>query len=195
MQRQTSLQVPLGARDFVAVQAPAHAHFDSLAAKAQRRVYGLAHGAAEADALFELQRNRFGHKLGIELRLVHFLDIDVHLAVRALLQLLLQLVDFSAFASDDDSRPGRLDDDAQLVARALDLDRADACRFELILQLVLQLDVFQQQLVVITLHEPARLPGLGVPEPKTIGMNFLSHRCSLTIHVARAPSPASWHLT
>src|SRR5207302_4408517 len=113
----------------------------------------------------------------------------------ALLQLLLQLVNLGAFASDNDPRPRRLDDDAQLVSRPLDLDRAHPRRLELVLQLILQLDVFQQQLVVITLHEPARLPGLGVPEPKTIGMNFLSHRCSLTIHVARAPSPASWHLT
>ena len=155
MQRQTSLQVPLGARDFISVQASAHAYLDSFATKTQRRVYGLAHGAAEAHTLFELQSNRFRDQLRIEFRLVHLLDVDVHLAVRALLQLLLQLVNLGAFASDNDPRPRRLDDDAQLVSRPLDLDRAHPRRLELVLQLILQLDVFQQQLVVITLHEPA----------------------------------------
>jgi hypothetical protein len=69
----------------------------------------------------------------------------------------------------------RLDNDAQLVARTLDLDRAHARRLELVLQLVLQLDVFEQLLVVIPLGKPARLPRLGVAEAKTIRMDFLSH--------------------
>jgi hypothetical protein len=78
---------------------------------------------------------------------VHFLDVYVDLAVGALLYVLLQLVDLRAFATDDDARPRGADDDAQLVARPLDLDRADARRLELVLQLGLQLDVFQQQFV------------------------------------------------
>src|SRR4051812_37433495 len=58
MQRQTSLEIPLGAGDFSAIQTAAHAHLDPLAAEAQRRVNRLAHGATESDALFELQGNR-----------------------------------------------------------------------------------------------------------------------------------------
>src|SRR5215813_12650954 len=38
MQRQTALQVPLRARDFVSVQPARAAHLDALAAEAQRRV-------------------------------------------------------------------------------------------------------------------------------------------------------------
>jgi len=91
---------------------------------------------------------------------MHFLNIDMHLARRLLLQILLQLVDFRALAPDDDSRARRLDDDAQLVARTLDLDRAHACRLELFLQLGLELVVFEQQLVVILFDKPARLPRL-----------------------------------
>src|SRR5207302_3306021 len=53
VQRQTALQIPLGARDFVAVQSSADADFDAFAAEAQRRVHCLAHGAAEAHALFQ----------------------------------------------------------------------------------------------------------------------------------------------
>ncbi len=60
VQRQTTLQIPLGTRDFVAVQAAGDANLDALAAKAQRRVDRLAHGAAEADALLQLQRDVLG---------------------------------------------------------------------------------------------------------------------------------------
>src|SRR5581483_8409764 len=135
VQRQPSLQIPLRPRDFVAVQASADANLDSLAAEAQRRIHRLAHRATEAHAFFQLQRNRLRHQLRVQLGLMHFLDIDENiLAPGALLQLALELVDFRALASDDNSRPRRLDDDAQLVARALDLDRADARRLELLFQ-------------------------------------------------------------
>jgi len=36
---------------------------------------------------------------------MHFLDVDVHFALGALLHILLQLVDFRALAPDDDARP------------------------------------------------------------------------------------------
>src|SRR5579862_654994 len=106
---------------------------------------------------------------------MHFLDVDKDLARRTLLQIALQLVDFCALAPDNNSRPRRLNDDAQLVARALDLDSAYARRLQLLAQLFFQLDVFEQQLVVITLHKPPRLPRLGIAEAKTIRMDFLSH--------------------
>src|SRR5579863_10288384 len=124
VQRQPALQVPLRARDFVAVQASAYADFDALATKTQRGIYRLAHSPAEADALFQLQRDGFGNQLGIEFGLVHFLDVDKDFARSAFLQFGLELVDFRALASDDDARPRRLDNDAQLVARPLDFDGA-----------------------------------------------------------------------
>src|SRR5512133_3812968 len=76
VQRQTTLQIPLGARDFVSVQAARNANLDSLAAKAQSRIHRLTHGAAETNTLFELQRDVLGDQLCIELRLVHFLYVD-----------------------------------------------------------------------------------------------------------------------
>src|ERR1700691_3031124 len=131
VQRQAPLQIPFRTRDFVAIQPSAYANFDSFATKAQRRIHRLAHRTPEADALFQLQRNRFRNQLRIELRLVDFLDIDMHLARGALLQILFQLVDFRALAPDNDSRTRRLNNDAQLIARTLDLDRAHARRLEL----------------------------------------------------------------
>ena len=58
LQRQTALQVPLFAGDFRAVQAAGDANLDAFAAKTQSGVNGFAHGAAEGDALFKLQRDR-----------------------------------------------------------------------------------------------------------------------------------------
>src|SRR5579863_3149079 len=107
---------------------------------------------------------------------MYFLDIDKNVfSAGALLQLALQLVDFRALASDDDPRPRGLDNDSQLVARTLDLNRTDACRLELVLQLVLQLHVLVQLFVVIAFCKPARLPRLRKPKPETIRMDFLSH--------------------
>src|SRR6185437_15111097 len=175
VQRQTSLQIPFGTSDFVSVQAPAHADLDSFASETQRRIHGLAHCAAETHAFFQLQRDRLRHQLRIEFRLVHFLNIDVHLAVRPLLHFQLQLVDLGAFAADDDARARGLDDDAQLVARTLDLDGAHARRLELVLQFGFQLDVFKQQLVVVPLDKPARFPRLRVSKPESVRMYFLTH--------------------
>src|SRR5579883_2899222 len=203
--RDRALRFPLLLRENLALVDP-HLHPDHAvggagfgeaildvgAQRVQRRIHRLAHGAAEADTLFQLQRDRFRDQLGVELGLVHFLNVDEHLAGGALLQLLLQLVDFRALAADNDARPRRLDDDADLVARALDLDRADARRLQLVLQLGLQLHVFEQQLVVVPLDKPARLPRLGVAEPESVGMDFLTHRSSLEPAVRFRPSVAGF---
>src|SRR5262244_3388888 len=84
LERQASLQVPFFAGDFRTVQAAGNTDFDSLAAETQSRVHRFAHRAAESNALFELQRNRFRNKRCLELRAVHFLNVDVHFALRAL---------------------------------------------------------------------------------------------------------------
>ena len=56
------------------------------------------------------------NELGVELRLLDFLDVDEDLALGALLDLLLQLFDFLALAPDDDVVVNR---DADLVQRQL----------------------------------------------------------------------------
>src|SRR5579872_3603582 len=109
---------------------------------------------------------------------MYFLNVHEDFAPGALLDIGLELVDFRAFASDDDAWTRRLDDDAQLVARTLDFDRTHARRLQFVLQLGLEFYVLEQQLVVITLDEPARLPRLGVAKAETVRVNFLSHRYS-----------------
>ena len=125
---------------------------------------------------------------------MHFLDVDVHLARSAFLHVLLQLVNLGALAADDDPRPGGLDDYPQLVARPLDFYRAHARRLQFVFQFVLQLDVFEQQLVVVARDEPARLPGLGVAEPKSVWMNFLSHNSPVSALLSPSFCPWLWEL-
>ena len=163
VQRQTSLQIPLRARDFIAVQTARNAHLDSLAAEAQRRIHALAHRPAEAHALLKLQSDVLAHQLRIQLRLVHLDDVDEHVAVGALAELGLELLDLRALAADHDARTRGADEEAQLVARTLDLNRADAGRLQLLAQLCLQLHVFDQELVVLALENQRDRHGLLIP--------------------------------
>src|SRR5262249_380887 len=119
-------QVPLRTRDFVSIQTAGDANLNPLATEAQSGVHSLAHGATKADALFKLQCDRFRDQLRIELGLVHLHDVNEDITIGALLQLALQLVNLGAFAADDDAGSCCFDDDAQLVAWALDLNRAHA---------------------------------------------------------------------
>src|SRR6202008_1250328 len=123
----------------------------------------------------KLQGDVLGHQLRIELRLVDLEDVDEHIAVGALLQLNLELLDLGALAADDDARTRGADDDPQLVARTLDLDRANAGGLQLVLELLLELDVFDKELVIVALREPARAPRLVDTDPKSVRMDFLSH--------------------
>src|SRR5437016_5278244 len=120
---------------------------------------------------------------------MHFLDVDKHLARGALLHILLQLVDLRTFAPDDDAWPGRADDNAQLVAGALNLNGAHARRLELLLQFLLELYIFQEQLVVVTLDKPARPPRLGIPKAKSVWMDLLSHISSSLLAEAQPVAP------
>ena len=175
VQRKLTLQIPFRARDFRAVQPSGNPNFNSLASEAQRGVDGLSHGASERHALFELQCDRFGNQLRIELGLVDFLNIDEDFALGFLGQILLELFDFRALAPDDDSGTRSVNGDAQLVAGTIDFDRADAGGLEALAQRVLELQILAQELGVILLGEPPRPPGLGEPQPESVRMYFLPH--------------------
>ena len=183
MQRKLPLQIPFAARDFRTVQPAGYTNFDPLATKPQRRIDGLAHSAPECHALFQLQGNRFRHELGIELRLVHFLDVDEYFAFGLLRERGLELLDLGALAADDDARTGSPDRDPKLVARTIDFNRTDARRLQLLAQAFLEFEIFLQEPRVSLLREPARAPRLVEAEPETVRMNFLTHYFSLHISV------------
>src|SRR5688572_17709449 len=175
LQRQLAVQVPLGARDFRAVQPAGDTHLDAASAEPQGGFDRLAHRAAEGDALFELNGHRLGNQLGLQLRLLDLLDVDEDLPVRSLLDLLLQLVDLSALAADDDPRTRGVDVDLQVVGRALGLDARHPGVREALLQILAERQILVQQLRVVLPREPARAPGLVEAEPESVGVNLLAH--------------------
>src|SRR5262249_7898910 len=193
LQRQLTVQVPLGARDLGAVQAARDTDLDAARAEAQRRLDRLAHGATERDALLELHRDRLGDELRVELGLLNLLDVDEDLAARALLDFLLQLVDFGALAADDDARARRVDVDLQLVRGALGLDLGDARVGEPLLQALAQREILVQQLRVVAIRVPARPPRLVEAEAESKRVNLLAH--SLSFIPCRVPWPSPLSLS
>src|SRR5271156_5795840 len=175
LQRQAPLQIPFFAGDFRAIQTAGHAHLDAFASKAQRGVHRFAHSAAKSYALFELQGNRFRHQRGVQFRTVDFLNVDVHFALGTLLHVLLELVDFRALAPDDDAGTRGVNTHDELVGGALDIDGANARALEFFFELFAQLHVFVQQVRVVAIGVPARLPRLVVAEAKSVRVCFLSH--------------------
>src|SRR4029077_18990336 len=141
----------------------------------------------------ELQRDGFGDELRVQLRAVHFLNVDVHFTLGALLHFLLELVDFRALAADDDAGPRGVNAHDELVGGALDVDGANARALEALFQLAAQLHVFVQQFGVVAVSIPARLPRLVVAEAESVGVRFLSHSrplfyCGLTGRLTSCPS-------
>src|SRR5258707_10663184 len=106
---------------------------------------------------------------------MHFLNVNVHFALGALLHVLLELIDFRAFASDDDARTSCENPHYQFVGGAFNFDRADARGLQLFFQFLAQLHIFMKQFSVIATGVPARLPRLVVAEAESVWMRFLSH--------------------
>src|SRR5579872_2326399 len=114
---------------------------------------------------------------------MHFLNIDMNFALGALLHFRLELVDFRALAANNDAGTRRINPDYQLVGRALDVDRAHACRFQLLFQFLAQLDVLVEQVGVVFLGEPSRLPRFVVAQPKTVRMRLLTQSILLRLNL------------
>src|SRR6185369_2528177 len=80
VQRKLSLQMPLTASDFSAIQTTTDLHLDPLRAKSQRLFHCFSHRATKRDALLQLRGDLLGLKLCIQLRLVDLLDRHEHFA-------------------------------------------------------------------------------------------------------------------
>src|SRR5437588_2260848 len=194
VQRKAPVLIPLGARDFGAVQAPAHADFDALRAEAESRFHGLLHGATEGDTALQLRGDVLSDQLSVKLRTLDFLDVDVDLAVDHLLQLVAQLVDLGALASDDDAGTRGVDIDAHLVGRALDVDLRDSGVGEALFQIVAKLQIAMQRLGVSLPGKPAGVPRLVDTKPKSVGVDLLTQD-SLRYFARARPLPPLRSLT
>src|SRR5437868_7031307 len=114
---------------------------------------------------------------------MNFLDVDEDFALGLLRQILLELLDLRALAADDDAGTRRAYGDAQLVAGAIDFDRAHTGALQPFPQRLLQFQIFLQQFGVALLGEPARTPRLIEAQPESVRMYFLSHLCFFLHHL------------
>src|SRR5216684_659897 len=185
VQRHAPLAVPLVAGHLRAAQAARAGHADALGAELLRRLDGLLHRAAEGDAALELGGDVLRDELRVGLRLAHLDDVQEHLVLGELLQLLLDLLDARAALADHDARPRGVHVDLHLVGGALDLDLADAGLAQLLLHVLAQLDVLVQPLGVVLLLVPLGVPGADDAQAEADRIDLLTH-CALP-----RPSPAA----
>jgi hypothetical protein len=78
MEWHTAFAVPLGTRDFDAVQASSRHDLDALGTETHGVLHSALHGTTEHDALFELLGDAVCDQLGIDFGLAHFFDVDRH---------------------------------------------------------------------------------------------------------------------
>src|SRR6202012_2522814 len=109
MQRNATFPGPLGASDLGAIQTAGNVDLDAQGTEAHRVADRALHGAAEHDATLELLSDRVCDKLGIELRLTDFADVDVRRNAHHVGDFLTQLLDVLALLADHHARTGGVD--------------------------------------------------------------------------------------
>src|SRR5262245_27478266 len=178
VKRQASLQVPLRAGDFGSVQPSGDANLNALSPKPLRVLYRTSHRATKGDSFFELLSDLLSLQLRVQLGLMDLLNVDEYLAPGSVLDLQFELVDLSPFATDDDTGPRSVDDDLQPVGGALDIDVRNSGARKPRLQLLFELQVLVQQICVVSLGDPVRMPAAIEAQSESVRMNFLTHVAS-----------------
>src|SRR5215472_5009884 len=177
VQRHAALAIPLHPRDLGAAEPARTIDADATGAEPHRRLHGTLHGAAERDAALELLGDRFSNKLGVELRLANFDDVDDDVAVGQLGDLAAQLLDVGALFADNDAGTRRMNGDAALLVGPLDHDLRHRGLLELTHQRLADLHVLMQQRTVTGLAGvPARIPGAVDAETKPDRIDLLTHQ-------------------
>src|SRR5450830_1010739 len=78
MQWHTAFAIPFCTSDFNTVQAACTHDLDTLRTQTHCVLHGTLHGTAEHHTLFKLLRNAFSDQGGIDFRLTHFFDVQMH---------------------------------------------------------------------------------------------------------------------
>jgi len=93
MQRHSAVPIPLASAHLGAPQTTRTLDSDTLGAELHRGNHRLLHGSPKCDSTFELSRDVFRDKLGVELRLTNLLDIDEDVSRREGLEFLAKVVE------------------------------------------------------------------------------------------------------
>src|SRR5690349_20058538 len=175
MERNTSFVITLDARDFGSAQTSTTLDLDSARSHAHRALHRALHRASERDTLRQLIRDVVGDELRVQLGTLDLLDVDADFLAGELVQLVAQLIDFSALFADNDPGTAGVNGDDDLARLALDSNVGDRRVSETRLQIFAKELVLTQQRGEITVRVPLRSPGLGDAEPEPDRMCFLTH--------------------
>ena len=134
MQRNAALALPFAAGDVGPAEAARALDLDAVDAERHGDLDGLFDGAAEGDAALKLERDVLGDKLGLDLGLLHFLDVEEDFLAGELAELDLHILDLLALLADDNAGAGGEDLDANAVAGALNEDARHRGLLELLHQ-------------------------------------------------------------
>src|SRR5438105_3577017 len=176
MQWHAALAIPLGARDFDAVQSASAHDLDALRAEAHRVLHGALHRPAEHDPFLELLRDRIGDELRVDLGLADFLDVETDLGAHHLAQVRAQRLDVLALLADDNTGARAVDRDPRVLRWTLDRDLGHRCVRELLAQIGADLDVLVEgRREVLAVRVPLRGPVAIHREAESGRMDLLSH--------------------
>src|SRR5262245_54298227 len=176
VQRHAALAVPLDAGNFRTAEAARAVDADAEGTQTQGGLHGALHGATEGDPTLKLLGNGLGHQGGIDLRLSHLDDIEMHLGRGQLCQLAAQLLDIGTFLADQHARPRRVHRHPAFLVRALDHNAGDAGLAALLQDVVANVHILVQQLAVLApAGEPATVPGAIDADPETDRIDLVTH--------------------
>ncbi len=116
-----------------------------------------------------------GDEAGIELRLADLDDVDPHPPSGEALQLLPELVDPLAAATDDDAGAGGVDGDGHHVGVAVDLDAGDAGVGQLLGDAAPDRQVLVEEVAVVPVGVPLALPAVDDTQAEPYGMHLMTH--------------------
>src|SRR4051794_25570967 len=182
MEWHAALAIPLGARDFDAVQAAGAHDLDALCTQAHGIGHRTLHRTAEHDALFQLRGDVVRDQLRIKLGLAYFFDVDVYRHAHQPLQLAAQRFDVFTLLADHHAGTRAVDRDAGVLRGTLDHDTAHRRVTQALLEKVAHLDVFvEHRRKVARVRVPAGAPVLQHRKAEADRIDLLTHTLFLLV--------------
>src|SRR5262249_17198477 len=177
--RDGAVHAASGAGHFRAAQPAGELQTNALGPGLHRLVHRPLHRPPEAGPLLELLGDIFSDELRVHLRAIDLHRLDFNVPFRDVLELLRELVDLLTLLADDHADAGGVNEDDDLLARALNADLRDAraaAFLEAVLDIAADELVLDKQLGKILLaREPAALPVHHDAGAKARRSYFLSH--------------------
>ena len=172
VQRSTAFLVKLLTGHFSTAETAADEHLDTLGAHTHAAGHSHLDGTAVRYTSFHLTGYVVGHDIGVKLGSLDLEDVDLHILVGNLAELLLQLVDFLASLSDDGTGTGSMDSHGYELECPFDYYLGKVDFRDTGVQVLTYLGVFEQLGCIVIPAVPIGVPAADVPILLLIGFIF-----------------------